>query len=116
MRSVFVLSRFIQAQSVMTNLRTCLLVVRSLCIFQFYPIPGAAAEPSATNKVVLTFVANEGIVVAGADARILIDGIFAKSYGVFQVPSADTRTKLKTAAPPRLTANRFASSRRGRPV
>lgn len=71
-----------------------------------FPLSAVADIPTAKHKVTATFVANEGVLITGSDARILIDGIFDKSFGAFQVPDAETLTKLKNAAAPfdRLTA------------
>lgn len=90
----------------MTLPRNSLFIALALFSLLVFPCSKVGAETAAGHKVAATFVANEGILITGADARILIDGIFDKSYGAFQVPDAETLAKLKTAAAPfnRLTA------------
>lgn len=88
----------------MTSLRnTALLALAAPFLLPFF---ASAAEPLTKSKVTMTFVANEGILVAGSEARLLIDGLFGKSYSIFQAPDADTIAKLTTATAPfdRLTA------------
>jgi len=88
----------------MTSLRNISLL--ALSAFVLLPFFASAAEPQAKSKVTMTFVANEGILVAGSEVRLLVDGLFGKSYSIFQTPNADTIAKLTTATAPfdRLTA------------
>lgn len=83
-----------------TLLRKSLFPTLTLLAYSFcsHSVPGA--EASARTKVSVTFVANEGILINGSNARVLIDGIFDKSYGAFQVPAAETLAKLKSATSP----------------
>lgn len=74
----------------MTKLRSALLAILALLAPFATCLPAAAAESPETHKVAATFVANEGILITSSDVRILIDGIFDKSYGSFQVPDAET--------------------------
>ena len=90
----------------MVLLRPSLFVLLAFLHQFICPCSAVANETTAKHKVTATFVANEGILIAGSETRILIDGIFDKSYGAFQVPNAETLAKLKSAAAPfdRLTA------------
>lgn len=88
----------------MNSLRnTALLALAALALL---PSFASAAKPRVKSKVTLTFVANEGILVAGSEARLLVDGLFGKSYSIFQTPDPDTIAKLTSAIAPfdRLTA------------
>ncbi|MFT3866987.1 MAG: MBL fold metallo-hydrolase [Nibricoccus sp.] len=78
----------------------------ALSLLSLLPFFASADEPPAKSKVTMTVVANEGILVAGSEARLLVDGLFGKSYTIFQAPDADTIAKLTAAAAPfdRLTA------------
>ena len=72
------------------------------------PTPAADSPraPAGDHAVVMTYVANEGLLIAGAGEKILIDALFTEGWGRFAVPSAGNLTRLREAAPPfdRVTA------------
>ncbi|MBK9989800.1 MAG: MBL fold metallo-hydrolase [Verrucomicrobia bacterium] len=72
----------------------------SLLVAALQPFSAQAADSQAQQSVSVTFIANEGILVAGSQARVVIDGLFTDSYGIFQVPDPITLTKLQAAEPP----------------
>jgi L-ascorbate metabolism protein UlaG (beta-lactamase superfamily) len=62
----------------------------------------APAEDSGSGPAArITYVANEGFLVTVGDAGVLVDGLFAPGpLDWADVPSADTRRRLETGAPP----------------
>jgi L-ascorbate metabolism protein UlaG (beta-lactamase superfamily) len=72
--------------------------------------PAPAAEspraPGGNHAVVMTYVANEGLLIAGAGEKILIDALFIEGWGRFAVPSTRNLARMREAAPPfdRVTA------------
>lgn len=59
-----------------------------------------ASDSPAQQSVSVTYIANEGILVAGTQARVVVDGLFTDSYGIFHIPDAVTLAKLQAAEPP----------------
>jgi L-ascorbate metabolism protein UlaG (beta-lactamase superfamily) len=51
-------------------------------------------------SVTITYVANMGVLIAGPEAKVLVDSMFTESYGIFQVPSADALRRLQEARAP----------------
>lgn len=71
--------------------------------------PPAAESPRAPggdHAVVMTYIANEGLLIAGTGEKILIDALFTEGWGRFVVPSAGDLARMREAAPPfdRVTA------------
>jgi L-ascorbate metabolism protein UlaG (beta-lactamase superfamily) len=59
----------------------------------------APAEETPSPRI--TYVANEGFLVAAGDASVLVDGLFGgPSLDWADVPSAETQERLRAGAPP----------------
>ncbi|HUL54723.1 MAG TPA: MBL fold metallo-hydrolase [Opitutaceae bacterium] len=63
--------------------------------------PGAAAAPPAIETAIeITYIANEGFLISGANRKVLIDGIFTEGFGRFESPSAEVLRQERDALPP----------------
>jgi L-ascorbate metabolism protein UlaG (beta-lactamase superfamily) len=60
---------------------------------------GAGAPPPAQWTVEVTYIANEGVLVAAGDKQVLIDGLF-REYRTYPVLPQPYRDRLETAAAP----------------
>ncbi|MFA5264910.1 MAG: MBL fold metallo-hydrolase [Opitutaceae bacterium] len=63
------------------------------------PAAEATGEKS-TRAVSLTYIANEGLLITGANEKVLIDSIFTNGFGIWDAPSPELLEKIKTALPP----------------
>ncbi len=66
------------------------------------PAPAADSPraPAGDHAVVMSYVANEGLLIAGGGQKILIDALFTEGWGRFAVPSAGDLARMREAAPP----------------
>lgn len=62
----------------------------------------AASSPSpvAQDRVTITFLANEGVMLSSATSKVLIDGLFLKYETGYAVPADSTRAALERARAP----------------
>jgi L-ascorbate metabolism protein UlaG (beta-lactamase superfamily) len=65
-------------------------------------LPAAQARPakSITKALEVTYVANEGFLIAGGSAKVLVDALFDEGFGTYQTPARPTRGQLENASPP----------------
>jgi len=62
------------------------------------PVHAEASPPEA--RATVSYIANEGFLITGADEKILIDAAFAEGFGRLPTPSGDDLQKMRSAAPP----------------
>lgn len=55
---------------------------------------------SAQNSVEITYVANDGFLISSGTKSVLIDALFDKSYGRFDVPSEALKTEITEGKAP----------------
>jgi len=56
--------------------------------------PPQTAPPTARPALVLTYVANSGVLLAAGDRRILIDALFDRPNPAYRAPSPDTIDRM----------------------
>lgn len=55
---------------------------------------------SAQNSVDITYVANDGFLISGGTKTVLIDALFDKSFGRYDVPAEQLRTEITEGKAP----------------
>ncbi len=63
-------------------------------------LPAHAGGSPPTARATLTYIANEGFLITGADEKVLIDAAFTEGFGRLPTPSEDDLQKMRSAAPP----------------
>ncbi len=85
---------------------TCLtvIVLAVLAVLPVIPAPGRAQVPSsgppAQDRLTITFLANEGVMLSSGGRKVFIDGLFLKYKTGFVVPADSTLDALQRARPP----------------
>lgn len=64
------------------------------------PAPAVIWLNTRAKKVEVTYIANEGFLIAGPNGKIIIDGIFTEGWNSYPVPSGEVLNNLRTASPP----------------
>ena len=82
---------------------TCLAVI-VLAVLPVIPASGRAQVPSAgppaQDRLSITFLANEGVMLSSGSRKVFIDGLFLKYKTGFVVPADSTQDALQRARPP----------------
>ena len=82
---------------------TCLTVI-VLAVLPVIPAPGWAQVPSsgpaAQDRLSITFLANEGVMLSSGSRKVFIDGLFLKYKTGFALPADSTLDALQRARSP----------------
>ena len=82
---------------------TCLAII-VLALLPVIPAPGQPQAPSsgppAQDRLSITFLANEGVMLSSGSRKVFIDGLFLKYKTGFVVPADSTLDALQRARPP----------------
>lgn len=82
---------------------TCLAVI-VLAVLSVIPASGRAQVASsgspAQDRLSITFLANEGVMLSSGSRKVFIDGLFLKYKTGFAVPADSTQDALQRARPP----------------
>ena len=60
----------------------------------------AAININAQDPLVLTYVANMGVLISAGDSKVLIDGLFDKPSRIFRTPAPETIGSIMKGEPP----------------
>ncbi|UCH85075.1 MAG: MBL fold metallo-hydrolase [Candidatus Latescibacterota bacterium] len=60
----------------------------------------AGPPPAKSGSVEITYVANEGFLIASGSSKVLIDALFSEGFGRYLTPSLSTSRKLTNASSP----------------
>src|SRR5687768_12633750 len=64
------------------------------------PTPARQAQSSARDSLVITYLANEGVMLSSGGATVLIDALFGEGLRGYGVVSKPTRVRLEGATAP----------------
>jgi L-ascorbate metabolism protein UlaG (beta-lactamase superfamily) len=62
--------------------------------------PSRAGQAARRKPLVLTYIANAGVLVSSGDRKVLIDALFDKPNPEYRAPSPDVLGKIMTGEPP----------------
>jgi L-ascorbate metabolism protein UlaG (beta-lactamase superfamily) len=62
--------------------------------------PSHVGQTARREPLMLTYIANEGVLVSSGDAKVLIDALFDKPNKEYRAPSQEVLDKIMKGAPP----------------
>ncbi len=65
-----------------------------------HPVSFTAVQANRTPTLELTYIANEGFLLAGAGKKVLLDALFHRGYPGYVTAEQDTLARLEAASPP----------------